>query len=211
MNDNDQLNNEHSNEDSHPTDGASSQEEVQEVVNPNFKWYVVRIATGKENKFKDLLDERIKREKMASFFGNILIPTEDVVELRAGQKRKVKRKFFPGYALIQMEMDDKSWHLVRSIPDSLGFIGGKSNHPLPITEAEAQKVLNRTVTKPESVQQTTVFRPGELIRVTDGAFADFNGVVEEVNQEKGRLVVSVLIFGRSTPVELEFSQVEKVS
>ena len=179
--------------------------------NPNFKWYVVRIATGKENKFKELLDERIKREQMASYFGQVLIPTEDVVELRAGQKRQVKRKFFPGYALIRMEMDDKSWHLVRSIPDSLGFIGGKSNHPQPISDAEAQKVLNRTETKAEAVQQTAVFRPGEMIRVTDGAFADFNGVVEEVNTEKSRLVVSVLIFGRSTPVELEFSQVEKGS
>lgn len=179
--------------------------------NPNFKWYVVRIATGKENKFKELLDERIKREQMASYFGQVLIPTEDVVELRSGQKRQVKRKFFPGYALIRMEMDDKSWHLVRSIPDSLGFIGGKSNHPQPISDAEAQKVLNRTETKAKTVQQTTVFRPGEMIRVTDGAFADFNGVVEEVNTEKNRLVVSVLIFGRSTPVELEFSQVEKGS
>ena len=179
--------------------------------NPNFKWYVVRIATGKENKFKELLDERIKREHMASYFGQVLIPTEDVVELRAGQKRQVKRKFFPGYALIRMEMDDKSWHLVRSIPDSLGFIGGKSNHPQPISDAEAQKVLNRTETKAEAVQQTAVFRPGEMIQVTDGAFADFNGVVEEVNTEKSRLVVSVLIFGRSTPVELEFSQVEKGS
>jgi transcriptional antiterminator NusG len=179
--------------------------------NPNFKWYVVRIATGKENKFKELLDERIKREQMEAFFGQVLIPTEDVVELRSGQKRHVKRKFFPGYALIRMEMDDKSWHLVRSIPDSLGFIGGKSNHPQPISDAEAQKVLNRTEKKPEAVQQTAVFRPGEMIRVTDGAFADFNGVVEEVNLEKSRLVVSVLIFGRSTPVELEFSQVEKGS
>ena len=187
-----------------PVDGDDT-----EVTNANFKWYVIRIATGKENKFKDLLVERIKREDMHSFFGEILIPTEEVVELRAGQKRKVKRKYFPGYVLIQMDMGDESWQLVRSIPGSLGFIGGKGNHPLPISEAEAQKILKRSIEKPEEVKQTTVFSPGELIRVTDGAFADFNGVVEEVNTEKSRLVVSVLIFGRSTPVELEFSQVEK--
>ncbi|MEC8882554.1 MAG: transcription termination/antitermination protein NusG [Pseudomonadota bacterium] len=187
-----------------PLDGDDT-----EVTNANFKWYVIRIATGKENKFKDLLVERIKREDKHSFFGEILIPTEEVVELRAGQKRKVKRKYFPGYVLIQMDMGDESWQLVRSIPGSLGFIGGKGNHPLPISEAEAQKILKRTIEKPEEVKQTTVFSPGELIRVTDGAFADFNGVVEEVNTEKSRLVVSVLIFGRSTPVELEFSQVEK--
>ena len=190
-------------------DGFSDEPADPTPVNENFKWYVIRIATGKENKFKDLLVERIKREDKHSFFGEILIPTEEVVELRAGQKRKVNRKYFPGYVLIQMEMGDESWQLVRSIPGSFGFIGGKGNHPLPITEAEAQKILKRSVEKTEEVKQTTVFSPGELIRVTDGAFADFNGVVEEVNLEKSRLVVSVLIFGRSTPVELEFSQVEK--
>ena len=190
-------------------DSPSGDGDDTEVTNANFKWYVIRIATGKENKFKDLLIERIKREDKNSLFGEILIPTEEVVELRSGQKRKVKRKYFPGYVLIQMDMGDESWQLVRSIPGSLGFIGGKGNHPLPITEAEAQKILQRTNVKPEEVKHTTVFSPGELIRVTDGAFADFNGVVEEVNVDKSRLVVSVLIFGRSTPVELEFSQVEK--
>ena len=148
---------------------------------------------------------------MASYFSRILVPTEDVVEMRAGQKRQVKRKHFPGYVLIQMEMSDQSWHLVRSLPDSYGFIGGKSNQPQPITSAEAERILTRAEEKSERKQQNAVFSPGELIRVTDGAFADFNGVVEEVNQEKSRLVVSVLIFGRSTPVELEFSQVEKGS
>ena len=139
------------------------------------------------------------------------MPTEEVVELRAGQKRNVKRKYFPGYVLIRMEMGDKSWHLVRSLPDCYGFIGGKSNQPLPISNAEAERIVSRTTEKVEKYDQTAVFNPGELIRVTDGAFADFNGVVEEVNLEKQRLVVSVLIFGRSTPVELEFSQVEKGS
>lgn len=179
------------------------------TVNENHRWYVVRIATGKENRFRDLLEERIKRESMLEHFSEILIPTEEVMELRAGQKRKVKRKYFPGYVLIRMDMNDKSWHLVRSVPDSYGFIGGKSNQPQPITNAEAEKILNRSTVKKTVTQHTAVFNPGELIRVTDGAFADFNGVVEEVNHEKGRLVVSVLIFGRSTPVELEFSQVEK--
>lgn len=191
------------------SDQLLSAEETKEVENPNFKWYVIRIATGKENKFKDLLIERIKRDDKHTFFGEILIPTEEVVELRAGQKRKVKRKYFPGYVLIQMEMNDVSWQIVRSVPGSLGFIGGKSNQPLPISDAEAEKILRRSEDKSEVVKQTAVFSPGEIIRVTDGAFADFNGVVEEVNVEKSRLVVSVLIFGRSTPVELEFSQVEK--
>ena len=179
--------------------------------NNSHRWYVVRIATGKENKFKDFLEERIKTERMESFFSKVLVPTEEVVELRAGQKRNVKRKYFPGYVLIQMEMGDKSWHLVRSLPGCYGFIGGKSNQPLPISNAEAEKIVNRSTEKVEQYDQTAVFNPGELIRVTDGAFADFNGVVEEVNLEKQRLVVSVLIFGRSTPVELEFSQVEKGS
>ena len=177
--------------------------------NESHKWFVVRIATGKENKFKDLLEERIKTENMEDFFSEIMVPTEEVIELRAGQKRKVKRKYFPGYVLISMEITDDTWHLVRSVPGSYGFIGGKSNQPQPISNAEAEKILNRTAAKSEKVTQTQVFNPGELIRVTDGAFADFNGVVEEVNVEKSRLVVSVLIFGRSTPVELEFSQVEK--
>tara|TARA_B100001989_G_scaffold252205_1_gene233495 strand:+ start:1435 stop:2058 length:624 start_codon:yes stop_codon:yes gene_type:complete len=180
-------------------------------LNESHRWFVVRIATGKENKFKDLLEERIKTENKAEFFSSIMVPTEEVIELRAGQKRKVKRKYFPGYVLICMDMTDETWHMVRSVPGSYGFIGGKSNQPQPISNAEAEKILNRTAAKAEKVTQTQVFNPGELIRVTDGAFADFNGVVEEVNTEKSRLVVSVLIFGRSTPVELEFSQVEKGS
>ena len=189
---------------------SNSNDSVNEQNNSH-RWYVVRIATGKENKFKDFLEERIKTEKMESFFSEVLVPTEEVVELRAGQKRNVKRKYFPGYVLIHMEMGDSSWHLVRSLPGCYGFIGGKSNQPLPISNAEAEKIVNRTIDKAEKFDQTAVFNPGELIRVTDGAFADFNGVVEEVNLEKQRLVVSVLIFGRSTPVELEFSQVEKGS
>ena len=195
----------------HESEMALNADEDQVSANPNHKWYVVRIATGKENKFKELLEERIKTEKMQDFFSEIMVPTEEVIELRSGQKRKVKRKFFPGYVLIQMEMSDESWHLVRSMPGSYGFIGGKSNQPQPIANAEAEKILNRNTEKSEKVTHTQVFNPGEMIRVTDGAFADFNGVVEEVNHEKARLVVSVLIFGRSTPVELEFSQVEKGS
>jgi transcriptional antiterminator NusG len=146
---------------------------------------------------------------MEDKFGDVLVPTEEVVEMRAGQKRKSDRKFFPGYVLVQMEMDDNTWHLVKDVPKVMGFIGGTSNRPAPITDKEADKILQRVQEGVEKPKPKVLFEPGEVVRVTEGPFADFNGVVEEVNYEKSRLRVAVLIFGRSTPVELEFGQVEK--
>jgi|TARA_B110000438_G_scaffold155662_1_gene149399 transcriptional antiterminator NusG len=142
-------------------------------------------------------------------FGEILIPTEEVVEMKDGAKRSTERKFFPGYVLVQMEMDDETWHLVKEVPKVLGFIGGSSDRPAPITEIEANRILQRVVDGVDKPQPKVLFEPGELVRVTDGPFNDFSGVVEKVNYEKNRLEVAVQILGRSTPVELDFGQVEK--
>lgn len=147
---------------------------------------------------------------MEELFGDVLVPTEEVVEMRAGQRRKSERKFFPGYVLVQMIMNDESWHLVRSIPRVMGFIGGTSDRPAPITDKEADAILNRLEKASESPRPKTMFEAGEVVRVNDGPFADFNGTVEEVDYEKSRIKVSVSIFGRATPVELEFGQVEKL-
>jgi transcription termination/antitermination protein NusG len=173
------------------------------------RWYVVHAYSGFENQVVRSLKERIKLYQMEDKFGEILVPTEEVVEMRAGQKRKSDRKFFPGYVLVQMEMDDNTWHLVKDVPKVMGFIGGTSNRPAPITDKEADKILQRVQEGVEKPRPKVLFEPGEVVRVTEGPFADFNGVVEEVNYEKSRLRVAVLIFGRSTPVELEFGQVEK--
>ena len=173
------------------------------------RWYVVQAYSGFEHQVKRSLEERIKRQDMVDRFGQILVPTEEVVEMRDGQKRKSERKFFPGYVLVQMEMDDESWHLVKSVPKVLGFIGGSSDKPAPITEKEANAIMQRIQEGVDKPRPKVLYEPGEVVRVTDGPFNDFNGVVEEVNYEKSRLRVAVLIFGRSTPVELEFSQVEK--
>lgn len=173
------------------------------------RWYVVHVYSGFENQVVRSMRERIKLHSMEEKFGEILVPTEEVVEMRAGQKRKSDRKFFPGYVLVQMEMDDNTWHLVKDVPKVMGFIGGTSNRPAPISEKEAEKILQRVQEGVEKPKPKVLFEPGEVVRVTEGPFADFNGVVEEVNYEKSRLRVAVLIFGRSTPVELEFGQVEK--
>lgn len=173
------------------------------------RWYVVQAFSGYEGRVKKTLEEHIKMHSMEEHFGEILVPTEEVVEMRAGQKRKSERKFFPGYVLVEMEMNDDSWHLVKSVPRVLGFIGGTTDRPAPITTREADAILNRLQESVDKPKPKTLFEPGEVVRVIDGPFADFNGVVEEVDYEKSRLKVSVLIFGRSTPVELEFSQVEK--
>jgi len=173
------------------------------------RWYVVHAYSGFENQVVRSLKERIKLYHMEEKFGEVLVPTEEVVEMRAGQKRKSDRKFFPGYVLVQMEMDDNTWHLVKDVPKVMGFIGGTSNRPAPITDKEADKILQRVQEGVEKPKPKVLFEPGEVVRVTEGPFADFNGVVEEVNYEKSRLRVAVLIFGRSTPVELEFGQVEK--
>lgn len=172
------------------------------------RWYVVHAYSGFEKKVATNLRERVELHAMEGKFGEILVPTEEVVEMRGGQKRKSERKFFPGYVLVQMELDDDTWHLVKETPRVMGFIGGKADKPAPITDAEAEAILQR-VQSADKPKPKTIFEPGEMVRVIDGPFNDFNGVVEEVNYEKSRLRVAVLIFGRSTPVELEFSQVEK--
>lgn len=175
------------------------------------RWYVVHAYSGYENYVKQALVERIVRDQVEEKFGQILVPTEEVVELRAGQKRKSERKFFPGYVLVEMAMDDQTWHLVKSVPKVLGFIGGTSDKPAPISPREAETILQRMQDSTDKPKPKILFEIGELVRVTDGPFADFNGTVEEVNYEKNRLRVAVLIFGRSTPVELQFDQVEKAS
>lgn len=173
------------------------------------RWYVVHAYSGFEDQVMRSLKERIERSGLQDKFGEILVPTEEVVEMRDGKKRKSDRKFFPGYVLVQMEMNDDTWHLVKECPKVLGFIGGTSDRPAPITNAEADAILQRVEDGVDRPKPKVLFEPGEVVRVTDGPFTDFNGVVEEVNFEKSRLRVSVLIFSRSTPVELEFSQVEK--
>jgi len=173
------------------------------------RWYVVHAYSGFEHQVKRSLDERVKRSNLQDHFGRILVPTEEVVEMREGQKRKSERKFFPGYVLVQMDMNDESWHLVKDVPKVLGFIGGTSDRPTPISDREAESILQRMQEGVEKPRPKVLFEAGEVVRVTDGPFNDFNGVVEEVNYEKNRLRVAVLIFGRSTPVDLDFSQVEK--
>jgi transcriptional antiterminator NusG len=158
---------------------------------------------------KSSLEERVALMGLEDKFGEILIPTEEVVEMKDGAKRSTERKFFPGYVLVQMEMDDETWHLVKEVPKVLGFIGGSSDRPAPITEIEANRILQRVVDGVDKPQPKVLFEPGELVRVTDGPFNDFSGVVEKVNYEKNRLEVAVQILGRSTPVELDFGQVEK--
>ena len=173
------------------------------------RWYVVHAYSGYEKKVAASLKERIELHGMQDRFGEVLVPTEEVVEMRGGQKRRSERKFFPGYVLVQMELDDDTWHLVKNTPRVMGFIGGKADKPAPLTEAEANAILERVEEGGEKPTPKTLFEPGELVRVIDGPFNDFNGVVEEVNYEKSRLRVAVTIFGRSTPVELDFGQVEK--
>ncbi|HMV38707.1 transcription termination/antitermination protein NusG [Plasticicumulans sp.] len=173
------------------------------------RWYVVQAYSGFEYQVRKSLEDRIKREGLQDHFGQILVPTEEVIEMRDGQRRKSERKFFPGYVLVQMEMDELSWHLVKNVPKVLGFIGGTPEKPAAISEREAQTILQRVQEGVDKPRPKVLYEPGEVVRVIDGPFNDFNGVVEEVNYEKSRLRVAVLIFGRSTPVELEFGQVEK--
>lgn len=173
------------------------------------RWYVVHAYSGYEKHVMRSLNERVKLAGMEDVFGEILVPTEEVVEMRNGQKRKSERKFFPGYVLVQMEMNEASWHLIKNTPRVMGFIGGTAAKPAAITEKEAEAILRRVADSGDKPKPKTLFEPGEMVRVTDGPFADFTGVVEEVNYEKSRIQVAVTIFGRSTPVELEFSQVEK--
>ena len=173
------------------------------------RWYVVHAYSGYEKQVMRSLKDRVKLHGMEELFGEILVPTEEVVEIRNGQKRKSERKFFPGYVLVQMEMNDDSWHLIKDTPRVMGFIGGTADKPAPITEKEADAILQRVHEGVDKPRPKTLFEPGEMVRVIEGPFADFNGVVEVVNYEKSRLHVAVMIFGRSTPVELDFGQVEK--
>jgi transcriptional antiterminator NusG len=173
------------------------------------QWYVVHAYSNYEHKVKHSLEERIKRYGLESKFGDILVPTEEVVEMRDGQKIRSDRKFFPGYVLVKMEMDDETWHLVKEVPKVLGFIGGSSDKPAPITEREANAILNRVQEGADKPRPKVLFEPGEVVRVIEGPFNDFNGVVEQVNYDKSKVRVAVQILGRSTPVDLDFAQVEK--
>jgi len=173
-------------------------------------WYIIQAYSNCEKKVKAALEERIDISGLSSKFGEIMIPTEQVTELKKGQKKQIERKFFPGYMLVQMELDDDTWHLVRKTPNVMGFLGGTKTRPSPITENELNKIVNRVDEAVEQPKIKTVFESGETVRINDGPFNDFNGVVEEVDYEKNLIKVSVSIFGKSTPVELNFSQVEKV-
>ena len=172
-------------------------------------WYVLQVYSQYERRVKESLEERVKLAGIEDKFGEVLVPTEKVVEMRQGQRRDSERLFYPGYVLIQMEMDDETWHLVRHVPRVLGFVGGTSDRPAPISKKELDSILNRVEVGVHKPRPKTLYEVGEVVRVTDGPFTDFSGAVEEVDYEKSRLKVSVMIFGRSTPVELSFAQVEK--
>lgn len=173
------------------------------------RWYVVQAYSGYEKHVMRSLKERVQIMGQEEYFGDILVPTEEVVEIRDGKKRKSERKFYPGYVLVQMDMNDDSWHLVKGTARVLGFIGGTADKPSPISDREADAILQRVNDGADKPRPKTLFEVGEVVRVNEGPFADFNGVVEEVDYDKSRIKVAVLIFGRSTPVDLEFSQVEK--
>ncbi|MDO9242264.1 MAG: transcription termination/antitermination protein NusG [Rhodocyclaceae bacterium] len=173
------------------------------------RWYVVHAYSGFEKSVMRALVERIARAGMQDSFGQILVPVEEVVEMKSGQKSISERKFFPGYVLVEMDMNDDSWHLVKSTPKVTGFVGGTATKPTPISEKEVDKIMHQMQEGVEKPRPKVLFEAGELVRIKDGPFTDFNGNVEEVNYEKSRLRVSVTIFGRATPVELEFAQVEK--
>lgn len=193
-----------------PSEGLKAGDGGAPEASDEKRWYVIHAYSGFESYVVRAITEMVERLKLQEYFGEIIVPTEEVFEMRAGKKRKVERKFFPGYVLIRMVMNDHTWHQVKQVPKVLGFIGGTSNKPVPITDQEANNILSRAEEDGEvKARPSVLFEPGEVVRVKDGPFVDFNGTVEEVNYEKSRLRVSVSIFGRSTPVELEFGQVEK--
>ena len=173
------------------------------------RWYIVQTYSNFERKVAESIREKVAAQGLDHIFEDVLVPTEKVVEVRRGRKVDTERKFFPGYVLVQMEMDDETWHLVKEVPKVLGFIGGSSDRPAPITEKEANNILQRVQEGVDKPRPKVLFEPGEVVRVIDGPFNDFSGVVEQVNYDKSRLQVAVQILGRSTPVELEFGQVEK--
>ncbi|MFM2050507.1 MAG: hypothetical protein RL682_998 [Pseudomonadota bacterium] len=187
----------------------AAEQPVSAPVNPDLRWYVVHAYSGMEKAVERNIIERINRVGMQSKFGRILVPMEEVVEVKNGQKKTTERKFFPGYVLVEMVMDDESWHLVKHTNKVTGFVGGAKNRPAPISEAEVMKIVNQMQEGTEKPRHKIEFVVGEFVRVKDGPFTDFNGSVEDVNYEKSKVRVSVTIFGRSTPVELEFSQIEK--
>jgi transcriptional antiterminator NusG len=189
------------------TEKSSAVEE--KMTHSHMHWYVVQARSGYERKVLDALHERIKQQGLTGKFGQIIVPTEEVIEIRQGRKRKTARKFYPGYVLVEMDMDEDSWYLVQKTPGVIKFIGGTSDKPVPLSVKEVDKILQRMQEGVDKPRPKVLFEVGEVVRVVDGPFADFNGEVEEVNYEKNRMRVSVIIFGRSTPVELEFGQVKK--
>ena len=191
------------------SDIAANEMAAGEARNPDLKWYVVHAYSGMEKAVERNIVERINRAGMQSKFGRIMVPTEEVVEIKNGVKRTTERKFFPGYVLVEMVMDDDTWHLVKHTNKVTGFVGGAKNRPAPISEDEVMKIVNQMQEGTEKPRHKAEFAVGEYVRGTEGPFTDFNGTVEEVNYEKSKVRVSVTIFGRATPVELEFAQIEK--
>jgi transcriptional antiterminator NusG len=190
-------------------ENSVTESSVAPVTNPDLRWYVVHAYSGMEKAVERNIQERITRSGMQSKFGRILVPMEEVVEVKNGQKKTTERKFFPGYVLVEMFMDDDTWHLIKHTNKVTGFVGGAKNRPAPISEAEVMKIVNQMQEGTEKPRHKVEFVVGEFVRVKEGPFTDFNGSVEDVNYEKSKVRVSVTIFGRSTPVELEFSQIEK--
>jgi len=195
---------------SEQAEGSTPATDVEAAPSSGLRWYVVHAYSGMEKAVERNLRERIDRSGMQSKFGRILVPTEEVVELKNGKKSVTERRFFPGYVLVEMLMDDESWHLVKHTSKVTGFVGGARNRPAPISEAEVMKIVNQMQEGIDKPRPKVLWQVGELVRVKDGPFTDFNGAVEEVNYEKSKVRVSVTIFGRATPVELDFAQVEKV-
>jgi len=174
------------------------------------RWYVLHVYSGFEKKVADAIRKEAEQKGVADMFSEILVPTEEVVEVKRGAKVAAERKFFPGYVLIKMEMTDDTWHLVKNTPKVTAFLGGKGLKPAPITEAEATRIMRQVQEGIERPKPSITFEVGEQVRVSDGPFASFNGLIEEIDEEKARLKVAVSIFGRATPVDLEYSQVEKL-
>ena len=191
------------------SDADASPAAAAPVVNPDLRWYIVHAYSGMEKAVERNIVERIARSGMETKFGRILVPTEEVVEVKNGQRKTTERRLFPGYVFVEMVMNDDTWHLVKHTSKVTGFVGGAKNRPAPISEDEVQKIVSQMQEGTEKPRHKVEFIVGEFVRVKDGPFTDFNGSVEEVNYEKSKVRVSVMIFGRSTPVELEFSQIEK--
>ena len=188
---------------------TSAASAVASSQHPDLRWYIVHAYSGMEKAVERNIAERVVRSGMTAKFGRVLVPTEEVVEMKNGQRKTTERRLFPGYVFVEMVMDDETWHLVKHTSKVTGFVGGAKNRPAPISEDEVQKIVSQMQEGTDKPRHKIEFMVGEMVRVKEGPFTDFNGSVEEVNYEKNRVRVSVMIFGRSTPVELEFSQVEK--